>query len=105
MTKDKVDIRSLITSTVRATEPTAEIILFGSRARGDFGPSSDWDVLVLVDGDKVTDAQFDALNYELWNKGLDLGEEINVVIRTKSDWARRTPSLFHYNVTHEGIKL
>lgn len=105
MNKDVADIRTLITTTVRASEPTAEIILFGSRARGNFNPSSDWDVLVLVDGERVTEEQFDALNYDLWAKGLDLGEEINVVIRTKSQWSHQSSSLFHYNVTHDGIRL
>ena len=28
-----------------------KIILFGSRARGDFGPDSDWDFLVVIDKD------------------------------------------------------
>jgi uncharacterized protein len=28
-----------------------KIILFGSRARGDFVPDSDWDFLVVVDKD------------------------------------------------------
>ena len=31
-------------------EPTAEVILYGSRARGDSTCESDWDFLVLVDG-------------------------------------------------------
>ena len=33
-----------------------EVILFGSRARGEAGPDSDWDLLVVVD-DKAADGQ------------------------------------------------
>lgn len=99
------EVKRLIVTTVRAAEPTSEIFLFGSRARGDFREDSDWDVLVLIDGDKVASQQFDAINYEVWSRGLEMEEEINVVIRTKKDWRTRTASLFHHNVTAEGIRL
>ena len=42
-----------IKQTVLGIDPTAEVILFGSRARGDFHEESDWDVLVLTEGDEV----------------------------------------------------
>ncbi len=35
----------------------AEVVLFGSRARGDFHDESDWDVLVLVNKEE-TDFKF-----------------------------------------------
>jgi len=41
----KMQIIALIRDTIRATEPTAQIILYGSRARGDAREDSDWDVL------------------------------------------------------------
>ncbi|MEJ5253086.1 MAG: nucleotidyltransferase domain-containing protein [Armatimonadota bacterium] len=34
-----------------------QIILFGSRARGDFRPDSDWDFFVIVDRD-ISDAEY-----------------------------------------------
>ena len=37
---------------IRSVEPDAEIILFGSEARGDARPDSDIDLLVLLSGDK-----------------------------------------------------
>ena len=42
-----------IKQTVLSIDPTAEVILFGSRARGDFHEESDWDVLVLTEGNEV----------------------------------------------------
>ena len=44
------DLLRRVKQGVLAVEPTAEIILFGSRARGDATIDSDWDFLVLVDG-------------------------------------------------------
>mgnify|MGYP003413282206 FL=1 len=43
--RDKV--LDLIRTTVRATEPDAQIILYGSRARGANREDSDWDVIVI----------------------------------------------------------
>ena len=39
-----------IKQTVLELEPEAEIILYGSRSRGDATSESDWDFLILVDG-------------------------------------------------------
>jgi predicted nucleotidyltransferase len=40
----------LIERIVRRFDPQ-RIILFGSQARGDAGPDSDWDLLIIVDDD------------------------------------------------------
>ena len=41
---------------------------------------------------------------ELWNKGFDIGEEMNVLVYTKEQWNNAPPSLFKYNVREEGIR-
>lgn len=38
-----------IQQVVHAVVPEADVILYGSRARGDARPVSDWDFLILVD--------------------------------------------------------
>ncbi len=42
-------IAQLISKNIRLIDPKADIILYGSRARGDERPDSDWDILVLTD--------------------------------------------------------
>ena len=55
MSDDKrIQIISLIRDTIRASEPTAQIILYGSRARGDAREDSDWDVLATVDKPRLS---------------------------------------------------
>src|SRR5262249_57606937 len=39
-----------IREAIHDVEPAARVILYGSRARGDAQPDSDWDILVLLDG-------------------------------------------------------
>ena len=103
--RKKVDIINMIRKTVHDTEPLAQAYLFGSRARGDAKKKSDWDVVVIVDSPKVTDEQFKVLNYELWEKGLELGEEINTILYTREQWENARPTLFQHNILKEGVKL
>ena len=49
---------------VQETEPGAEIILYGSRARKEARSESDWDFLVLVDG-PLSDERADAIRHRL----------------------------------------
>ena len=37
--------------------PHSEMILFGSRARGDAHEGSDWDILILLDKDRIQTGQ------------------------------------------------
>ena len=68
----------MIRDTIREVEPTAQIILYGSRARGDAREDSDWDVLTIVDKPRLTLQDRSRLQYPVWDKGMDMGEEINV---------------------------
>lgn len=43
------DLLDRVSKTIRSVVPQAEIIMYGSRARSDATPHSDWDFLILVD--------------------------------------------------------
>jgi len=44
------DLLNQVKRAVAEREPDADIVLYGSRARGDATADSDWDFLVLVNG-------------------------------------------------------
>jgi len=46
--KNRKSLLSTVRKKIRDIDPEARIILFGSRARGDSNPNSDWDFLILT---------------------------------------------------------
>ena len=100
------DIIQAITDKAKSIIPKgAEIILFGSQARGDAHKDSDWDILVLLDKNKVDPEDIDEVAYPLRELGWDFGETINTVLYTKEEWNRDVASPFYENVTRDGIRL
>lgn len=69
------------------TPKGSEVILFGSQARGDARPDSDWDVLILLDKDKVTGKDMDEYSYPLREMGWEYNECINTLLFTKKRMA------------------
>ena len=51
------DVLEHIEDTVRDIMPLdARILLFGSRARGDARPDSDWDILIILNNNNLNSA-------------------------------------------------
>ena len=98
-------ISQLIRHYLNAIDPKADVILYGSRARGDERPDSDWDILVLTDYsvDLITERKFRDKLYDL---ELETGEPLSMFVYSKNDWRtkqRITP--FYENVTQEGVRI
>ena len=78
----------------------ASLWLYGSRARGDARPDSDYDLLILLDSDRVTDEANNAA-YDLQLFGFDNSLVINLHIYPKNKWTEWTYSPFYKNVEHD----
>lgn len=92
--------------TVRELVPDADVILYGSRARGDAGRESDYDLLVLVNA-SVDWALEDRIRQHLYALELESGAVLTVTAYNRSDW--RSPLYrampFNRNIEQEGIML
>lgn len=55
-------------------------ILFGSQARGAARDDSDWDILIILDKEKLLPSDYDNVTYPLVMLGWELGKEINPVM-------------------------
>lgn len=85
--------------------PQVRAFLFGSRARNNARSDSDWDILLLVDKDKITKEDYDNISYPLFELGWELQQQINPVLYTVKEWQRHSFTPFYKNVTKEGIAL
>lgn len=103
--QDPKNIIGLIQKTVRAADPNARILLYGSRAKGNAHSKSDWDIIVLVSNPNMSFEAKSDITYDLWWKGLEIGEEVNALAYTTRQWEEAPPSLFKYNVLREHIEL
>lgn len=79
--------------------------LFGSRARGDAHADSDWDLLVLLDKDRITAADMDGISYPIRELGWELGEMVNPIMFTTKEWQKKSATPFYKNVMEDGIAL
>lgn len=95
-----------ISKAIHNQDPNAEAFLFGSRARGDNRKDSDWDILILIDSNKVTNEIEDDFRDDLYNIELDSGQIISTFIYSKDYWKRNLVfSPLYKNVIKEGVKL
>jgi predicted nucleotidyltransferase len=80
-----------------------QLILFGSRARGDHTPDADYDLLAILD-EKPSD--LDDRLYELGGELLcQQGAVVSVIPVTQEEYERRIYSPLFMNVRKEGIAL
>ena len=91
---------------VTAISPDAEIRLYGSRARGDARPDSDWDLLILT-GNSLSEDDLEEIQSELYELELDTGEVLVPIFHPHSIWNSPLYQAmpFHQSVTREGVVL
>ena len=94
-----------ILEVVRTIDPTAQVILFGSRARGDAKQDSDWDVLILTDTPVTVEIER-SFRYKLFDLELETGEVFSTFIYNKKVWnTKHKVTPFYKGIKKEGVRL
>ena len=99
---DEGIIRDIVRRIVESAQPE-KVILFGSRARGDAGPRSDFDVLVI----KPSDEPRYRRSIPLYVALADLPVEVEVIVYTPEEveeWSL-VPQAFVTTAVREGTTI
>lgn len=80
-----------IAGQIRSHFPAQMIILFGSRARGDAAPDSDWDFLVVMPSDQRSAKRALAVRRVVRPWPAARGVPMDILVRTPEEMARGFP--------------
>lgn len=106
MTEKEKNITRKIKSKIAKKDPTAEVILFGSHARGQANADSDWDILILTGNPIMSRLMEREYRNEIFDIELEIGEAISTYVFSKKDWEEKhfiTP--LYANIKQEGIYI
>ncbi|HZJ19441.1 MAG TPA: nucleotidyltransferase domain-containing protein [Pricia sp.] len=99
-----MDIVSSVKQEVDKISENNEVILFGSRARGDFRYDSDWDFLILLKKKKLTKTEKNKLRDKLYEIELEADEVISTLIHSEQEWEKRSITPIYKAIKEEGVK-
>ena len=99
------EILKRIKANVLEIDASAEVILYGSRARGDARKDSDWDILILTDN-AVSLAKESEFRDHLFDLELEVEEPFSVFAYSKMEWnTKQSVTPFFENVLEEGVAI
>jgi predicted nucleotidyltransferase len=103
---EDVELLNRCKKAIKQVVPDADVILYGSRARGDANEYSDYDILVLTNGPADIPVH-EKMIESVYPLELDTGAVLTLAIYNKQQWDtplyRAMP--FHKNVDREGVLL
>lgn len=105
MNDKEIDILNQIKYIVRERNPGARIVLYGSRARGNANSNSDWDIIIILDKNKIDATDYNTISYPIYEYGWEKKQQFSVKLYTLNEWQKRSFTPFYKNVEKEGISL
>ncbi len=103
---DRDELTSAVKRAVLEFDAEAEIMLYGSRARGDAEPDSDWDFLILLRS--APDWRLkQRIRRQLYEIEWETGEVISSIFQSQQEWSSPLlqASPFQQNVSKEGVQV
>lgn len=84
----------------------SRVSLYGSRARGDARPDSDWDLHILIPGEEKLPLKiWDLFAWPFVELGFVWDEDINPRLYSFKGWLKRSFLPFYQNVEHDSVTI
>ena len=93
-----------VKQTALGFDENAQVILFGSRARGDYRKDSDWDFLILMDK-QVNEPFKRQIRDKIFDAELETDQCISSLIENKVEWKELEITDIYQNVADDGIEI
>lgn len=89
---------------IKRIDPSAEVILYGSRARGEAIPESDYDLLILIDGEVPLEKE-DLICRQLYPIELETGKVLSAMVYSRQQWDTPLYRImpYHRNIEKDGV--
>ena len=94
-----------VTEIIKQKADPVRIVLFGSRARGDYTASSDYDILIIIKNVKNEREITREIYKELYTQGVDLDIELTAVDENRWNNVKERFDLIYRNIDSEGIEI
>jgi predicted nucleotidyltransferase len=105
MTRKDSDIIKRIKAGIKIIDPKAQVIIFGSRARGDAKIESDWDILILTNYPVSTEIERSFRN-NLFDIEIETGEVFSTFVYQKQIWnTKHKVTPLYRNIKREGVRI
>lgn len=98
-------IKNEVRKRILSVFPGAQVVLYGSRARGDARSDSDWDFLAIVEPGDYNTKLSDTLRESIVDLSLETREDIMVFVQTSDHVWKFQLAPFYQNIKKEGIVL
>ena len=93
------------TEIIKRIADPIRIVLFGSRARGDYTVSSDYDILIIMENVKNEREITRKIYKELYTQGINLDIELIAVDKNRWNNSKERFDLIYRHIDSEGIEI
>ncbi len=106
LTEKEKDLLRKCKKIIEDIDPSATLILYGSRARGDAGVESDYDLIILTDREATLERE-DEYRKQLFSLQLETGTVLTVQLVGRQEWDSPLFNAMPFcrNVKREGVCL
>lgn len=105
MNSQRINIAAIKDLASKIIPKEGHVWLYGSRAKGTNTDESDWDLLILLEKEKIANCDHDQYCFPFTMLGWESGEEIVPLLYSKSQWEKQSFTPFYKNVEHDKIQI